>query len=158
MVSTGGGYEVTMRRTVNDELPSKSRLLVGLFVPWLFGTVLGATIGWVTVFWILDSFAALTWGQSDPAHQVALWGGMGFIYGTLVGLAQWLTLQYWLRRASRWILATALGESAYWIFSFTPGANVTSIGRGSLIGGCGGLALGFVQWIFLRRKFRQAAS
>ena len=147
---------MTMQRTASGVATGKPGLCVRLFLPWVFGTLFAAIIGWVTVVWIVFTSAASTWDRSDKAHRAALWGGMGILYGTLIGIAQWVVLRNRLRYGYRWIVATALGECVYWILAFAPDANLTSMGRGSLIGACGGLALGASQWTVIRRDLRYA--
>ncbi|WP_017326141.1 hypothetical protein [Synechococcus sp. PCC 7336] len=90
----------------------------------------------------------------------------------LLGLMQWLVLRWLLPKAYLWVIVTIIGGVLGWLSSagafflgayfvdLVGGSNLPSVPEIVFCGGlagAGGLAIGFVQWVYLRRHLRRAA-
>jgi len=118
--------------------------------------------GWRFFLWWMLAFlgfpiggelALLVVGPVEGAVSGALGGALA---GALIGAAQWLVLRRYLRVGPEWILATALGVG----IGDSVGALLTGAGTGIgallITGLATGVAVGLLQWFFLRSRLLAA--
>ncbi len=113
--------------------------------------------GWS--FWILWTVA--TAAASGVVFLLPYWIG-ALVYGGLLGCLQWLVLRGRMVRAAWWIPAGVIGwplglAASYlvqWVLRKLPGIPYPGIAGYSAVVGA---ALGWVQWLVLRREVRGAA-
>jgi hypothetical protein len=119
-----------------------------LWFVWL--VVTGVT--WTVSLVLSLSLAGMLAPKLSQGVSLALAGIAG---GVLLGLAQWLALRPGIRGVGRWVLVTAVG----WVGGLLVAALVlaaTSAMWGRLVGRMlGGLVLGCIQWLALRRGARR---
>jgi hypothetical protein len=117
------------------------------------------------LFWVLASTAGLVLGLVGgtivgmPASLLLDMLGLGIlgmavigaVYGAAIGLAQWLTLRYFVSWASRWVLYSAAGGSVGFLVGYVAGLAVEERMGNSIHGLVLGASLGVAQWFILRR-------
>lgn len=97
--------------------------------------------------------------MASMALQVAL-APLFALGGAIVGGAQWLILRGQIQRAGWWVLATAGGWMAGYLWSyllFPPGDASTSFLGVLLPWLLNGLATGLCQWLLLRNHYHRSA-
>ena len=108
------------------------------------------------------------WAKDWPGIWLVFEAGIWTAFGLMVGLAQWLVLRRWIRRAGWWVLALAVGsalgallggplvmplvEMVAWEYGWEVGDAI----HGILVGGIAGILIGIAQWLILRRHARKA--
>lgn len=117
---------------------------------------------WATataVGWALAGFAGLPIGrvvfaEAGTRAVLSVLGTMGLfgtLIGALIGASQWMYLRWRLRGANWWIPATAIGWGIglplALLLNFWAGFALSAILYGVMIG----VAVGFTQWLFLKR-------
>jgi len=121
------------------------------------GFALGGSLAGGTIRAIVDSRGAQEW---SPIDGLVLGGAL---FGWVIGSLQWLVLRNEIARAGWWIPATSAG----WAASFALLAVATQISRSSgpfvvIAGAVAFATIGAVtavlQWLVLRRPFRQAGA
>lgn len=119
----------------------------GLWVGWIFASILGTLIGW---------FAG--WRVSFLVPGVAAIFVLGGTVGLILGFTQWLVLRGQMPGASRWIPASALG----WAGGFSIGValaqqlGLAEAGFGLVVGAFTGAFVGLLQWMVLRGQIPDA--
>ena len=139
---------------------------------WLIANLLAFAVGGALFGGVLRALGQPYYGVMTSALeagyiQARAAGVSGFIFGGVVGLAQWLVLRRTIR-ASWWALATCVGWGLSGVVSgFNSGGSVSTIGPDA--GPVPRLLylpvalplvvflLGFGQWLVLRREFVGAA-
>jgi hypothetical protein len=116
------------------------------------------------LFWVLASTAGLVVGLVGgsivgmPASLLLDMLGLsilgmaviGAVYGAATGLAQWLTLRYFVSWAGRWALYSAAGGSVGFLVGYVAGLAVEERMGDSIHGLVLGASLGAAQWFILR--------
>jgi hypothetical protein len=139
---------------------------------WLAANTIAFTVGGALGGGLLRSLEGPYFGTMMPALQAAAVqaigaGTSGAVFGIVVGTAQWLVLRRAIR-AGWWIPATALGWAlAGSLSGFSAGGSMSQIGPNEgpvppLVAALVVLplalaALGFFQWLVLRRQADDAA-
>ncbi len=106
---------------------------------------------------------ALGMFSDDQTASLALQVAMAPLFalaGAIVGGAQWIILRGQIQRAGWWVLATAAGWMAGYLWSFLlfpPGAETASFLSVLLPWVLNGLATGLCQWLILRHHFERSA-
>jgi hypothetical protein len=136
---------------------------------WILATFVGAVIAWVTGLLITNLLAIAT-ASTPPGHQAIqfipglILQGVGV--GLFIGYAQWLVLQYHIRRqflrkvfgwlganALAWVLALAIAVLGVGRLEISQFHLRTAVGA-AIIGGTMGLILGIVTGIALIRVLK----
>jgi hypothetical protein len=129
------------------------RTLSEWFEAW-FAWLPATAVAW-TLSLVLAMLAAA--GLALALPQAVAWALAGIAAGGLLGLVQWLALGPQVRGLGLWMLATAVG----WVTGLVVAAlAVKALGApwGRLAGGLlGGLLLGYIQWLSLRREAKRTA-
>ena len=130
---------------------------------WLFYTILIAVLGWIlgvlpSLFFALQEESDATIEPSvfeNPWIFASLSVGSGLVLGALFGLFQWFSLRKYAKKASRWIIANALGWGLGlgWIYLVASLPQADSpiylyISVGMLGGILAGLSVGAVTGLF----------
>lgn len=132
---------------------------------WLSLTAMATIAAMTFIFFLVfnigvQAIGTFSDGQSSSiALQVAI-APIFAVAGAIVGFGQWLVLRGLFHRAGWWILATAGGWMAGYLWSFLlipPDIDVSSIGIALLPWALNGLGAGLCQWLVLRRHYDRSA-
>jgi hypothetical protein len=119
----------------------------GLWLGWIFTSILGAGLGW-----------AGGWRLSFITPGLVSTIVIGMTMGMIMGFFQWLVLRGRIARARLWAPASAAG----WALGFSLGAEAAfrlewvGAAFGLLIGIATGLCVGVFQWAILRPSVTRA--
>jgi hypothetical protein len=132
---------------------------------WVSLTTLGTMTAMMLAVFVIFAAGGPIQGffEDEQAASVALQVVMAPLFalaGSLVGLAQWLVLRGQIQRAGWWILATAAGWMAGYLWSyllFPPGSGTATISEALLPWFLNGLLTGLCQWLVLRKFFDRSS-
>ena len=128
----------------------------GLWLWWLFATLVGIIIGMAIIFLGLTP---LPKNNSSQAAQAVRGFVIGAVFGATVGTAQWFVLRRYFDRVGWWVLLTFIGWVAYWELN-----NMNLLVKAQGIAfipdllnlAIFGVILGVLQWLLLRKKIPSA--
>jgi hypothetical protein len=131
-----------------ERAPVRWTFLLG----WLLATVAGVAVG---VAFMFAGVGALL----DDAPPAVFGAGLGAVFGTTTGLAQWLILRRYVSGIGVWVPLTSAGWIIFWTLNIAgafpqgeglAGKAVEGLWHGLVFGALVGLA----QWIALRGRVR----
>jgi uncharacterized membrane-anchored protein len=124
----------------------------GFWLWWLLATLIGIAVGMVIVFLGLS---ALLNNSSQVVYGVVIGG----VFGTTVGMSQWVVLRRYFDRVGWWILLTIVGWVVFWVLNImnllVPAKRIAFI-PDLLNLAILGIILGVLQWLLLRQKIQSA--
>ena len=121
---------------------------------WLLATIIGVVVGIALMF-------AGAGALLDDAPPVMFGAGLGAVFGTTIGVAQWLVLRRHVRGIGAWAPLTSVSWIAFWALNIAgafpqgeglAGKAVEGLWHGLVFGALVGVA----QWIALRGRVRGA--
>ena len=137
----------------------------GFWLRWLIASIVGSGIGVLLWLGIGAGMEAAGIGSQSMASWVLFPVVIGAAFGTPFGIAQWIILRRYIRRAGWWVLATALGYVIVFLLgaSFFPQGDTIELEPtqqvllGTVLGAAISVPGALLQWLLvLWRQFPKA--
>jgi hypothetical protein len=133
----------------------------GFWLRWIIASIVGSGIGVLLWLGIGAGMEAAGIGSQGMVSRVLLPGLVGATFGTPFGIAQWIVLRRYLRRAGWWVLATALGYVIVFLLgaSFFPQGDTIELEPGqqvllgTVLGAAVAVPAAVLQWLLVLRNY-----
>ena len=127
----------------------------------MIASIIGSGIGVLLWLGIGAGIEAAGIGSQSMASGVLFPGVIGAAFGTPFGIAQWIVLRRYLRRAGWWVLATALGYVIVFLLgaSFFPQGDTIELEPtqqvllGTVLGAAVAVPAAVLQWLLVLRNY-----
>lgn len=117
---------------------------------WVAANTIGATIGGFLARTIADGL--LSAGRGYTYDIVSYNILMGLLFGSAIGLVEWLVLRPYISEMGWWVPATTIGWASTFMIGAYVGAGSTSYENTILFGALIGTASSLAQYVALRRR------
>ena len=129
----------------------------GFWLRWLIASVIGLGMGVLLWLGVGMGMEVVGIGSQGMVSRVLLPGLVGATFGTPFGIAQWIVLRRYLRRAGWWVLATALGYVIVFLLgaSFFPQGDTIELEPGqqvllgTVLGAVVAVPAALLQWLLV---------
>ena len=118
-----------------------------IYLQWVLANVFGGALGFPLSDIVYDSIEAQVGGTLGQAIS-------GAMIGAALGLAQWLIIRRGVSKTGSWVLVTTVSWGmALALYESIGGALGRTVGGATI-----GAALGFAQWLVIRRRVSKSSS